>query len=314
MRAKTPVRVVVLLAAAVGINYIDRGNLATAAPLIQDELHLSATQLGFLLSAFFWTYVTAMVPAGWLAERYGARRVLAVGVAIWSVATLLTGLANSLIMLLLLRLLLGLGESTAFPSASKALASEVPQSQLGMANGVLSFGYLVGPAIGTFLGGIFCILIEVLVLPGLAIFGLGGGAMVLASLVLATQTFILPRTESQMIELRHSLSIVATATLVVIGASIALRRYLPNAPIFRKLLLNPTPEDELVDLDFRESLVDFSHLVGQQGTATTNLMPSGKAEFDGRLVDVISDGLAIDRGQTVIVTKARGNRVMVRAV
>lgn len=149
----TSVRVVLLLAAAVCINYVDRGNLATAAPLIQDELHLSSTQLGFLLSAFFWTYVTAMTPAGWLAERYGARRVLACGVAIWSVATLLTGLANGLIMLLLLRLLLGLGESTAFPSASKALASEVPQSQLGLANGVLSFGYLVGPAVGTFLGG-----------------------------------------------------------------------------------------------------------------------------------------------------------------
>ena len=144
---------VLLLAAAVGINYIDRGNLATAAPLIQDELHLSATQLGFLLSAFFWTYVTAMTPAGWLVERYGARRVLAGGVVIWSVATLLTGLATGLIGLLLLRLLLGLGESTAFPSASKALASEVPVSQLGLANGVMSFGYLVGPAIGTFLGG-----------------------------------------------------------------------------------------------------------------------------------------------------------------
>ncbi len=151
--SRRPVRVVLLLAAAVGINYIDRGNLATAAPLIQDELHLSATQLGFLLSAFFWTYVTAMAPAGWLAERYGARRVLAGGVAIWSVATLLTGLANGLIMLLLLRLLLGLGESTAFPSASKALASEVPPSQLGLANGVMSFGYLVGPAVGTYLGG-----------------------------------------------------------------------------------------------------------------------------------------------------------------
>ena len=153
MRAPaSPVRVVLLLAAAVGINYVDRGNLATAAPLIQDELHLSSTQLGFLLSAFFWTYVTAMAPAGWLAERYGARRVLAGGVVIWSVATLLTGLANGLIMLLLLRLLLGLGESTAFPSASKALASEVPVSQLGLANGVLSFGYLVGPAIGTLPG------------------------------------------------------------------------------------------------------------------------------------------------------------------
>jgi len=145
---------VVLLALAVCINYVDRGNLATAAPLIQDELKLSATQLGMLLSAFFWTYVAAMTPAGWLAERYGARRVLAGGVAIWSVATLLTGFAGSLAALLLLRLMLGLGESTAFPSSSKALATEVAPAQLGLANGIFSFGYLVGPAVGTVVGGL----------------------------------------------------------------------------------------------------------------------------------------------------------------
>jgi membrane-bound serine protease (ClpP class) len=70
----------------------------------------------------------------------------------------------------------------------------------------------------------------------------------------------------------------------------------------------------LVDLDYREALADFSHLVGQQGTATTNLMPAGKAEFDGQLVDVIAEGMPIDRGQSVVVVKARGNRVLVRAV
>ena len=165
-----------------------------------------------------------------------------------------------------------------------------------------------------FLGGIFFLLLEVLVLPGFGIFGLGGGAMILASLVLATQTFVLPRTESQMVELRHSLTIVAAATLLVIASSIALRRYLPNAPVFRKLLLNPPPEEELVDLDYRESLADFSHLVGEQGVATTNLMPAGKAEFNGQLVDVISEGLPIDRGSAIVVVKARGNRVLVRAV
>ena len=165
-----------------------------------------------------------------------------------------------------------------------------------------------------FLGGIFFLLLEVLVLPGFGIFGLGGGAMMLAALVLATQTFVLPRTESQMVELRHSLTIVAASTLIVIVSSMALRRYLPSAPIFRKLLLNPTPEEELVDLDYRESLADFSHLVGEQGIATTNLMPSGKGEFNGQLVDVITEGLPIDRGTALVVMKARGNRVVVRAV
>ena len=60
-----------------------------AAPLIQDELHLSATQLGLLLSAFYYSYVLAMVPAGWLAEGLGAHRVLGVGVALWAVSTFL---------------------------------------------------------------------------------------------------------------------------------------------------------------------------------------------------------------------------------
>ena len=165
-----------------------------------------------------------------------------------------------------------------------------------------------------FLGGVFFLLLELLVLPGFGIFGLGGGVMILVSLVLATQTFVFPRTESQMVELRHSLTIVTAATLLVIASSIALRRYLPNAPVFRKLLLAPTPEEELVDLDYRESLADFSHLIGEQGMATTNLMPAGKAEFNGQLVDVISEGLPIDRGSAIVVVKARGNRVLVRVV
>jgi len=80
--ATTPTRLVLLLSVALLINYVDRGNLSTAAPLIQRELHLSNTQLGFLLSAFFYTYVAAMTPAGWLGERYGAHRVLGAGVLI----------------------------------------------------------------------------------------------------------------------------------------------------------------------------------------------------------------------------------------
>jgi membrane-bound serine protease (ClpP class) len=82
--------------------------------------------------------------------------------------------------------------------------------------------------------------------------------------------------------------------------------------VFRTLLLNPPAEDELLDLDYRESLADFSHLIGQQGTATTNLMPAGKADFDGELVDVIAEGMPIDRGEPVVVVKTRGNRVVVR--
>jgi membrane-bound serine protease (ClpP class) len=166
-----------------------------------------------------------------------------------------------------------------------------------------------------FLAGICFLLFELLVLPGFGIFGFGGGAMILASLVLASQTsFVLPKTESQWAELRSSLTMVAAALVCVVAAAIVLRRYLPRAPLFRTMLLNPTPEEELADLDYRETMADFSHLVGQQGMATTNLMPSGKADFDGQLVDVIVEGMPIDRGQAVVVVKARGNRVVVRAI
>jgi membrane-bound ClpP family serine protease len=165
-----------------------------------------------------------------------------------------------------------------------------------------------------FVGGVLFLLIEMLVLPGFGIFGLGGGLMILASLVLASQTFVLPQSDSELKELRHSLTMVAAATLCVVVAAIALRRYLPQAPVFRTLLLNPPAEEDLIDLDHREALADFSHLIGRQGVATTNLMPSGKADFDGQLVDVIAEGLPIERGQAIVVTKTRGNRVMVHAV
>jgi membrane-bound ClpP family serine protease len=165
-----------------------------------------------------------------------------------------------------------------------------------------------------FTGGIFCLLLELLVLPGFGVFGLGGATMILASLVLASQTFILPQTESQLVELRQSLMTIAAASAMVVIGALALRRYLPQTPVFKTLLLAPPADEELEDLDYREAVADYSHLVGQQGTATTNLMPAGKADFDGQLVDVIAEGLPIDRGQTIVVTKARGSRVLVRAV
>lgn len=165
-----------------------------------------------------------------------------------------------------------------------------------------------------FVGGMLFLLIEMLILPGFGVFGLGGGLMILASLILASQTFVLPQSDSELKQLRYSLTIVAAATVCVVAASIALRSYLPYAPVFRTLVLNPTPEEDLIDLDHREALADFSHLIGQQGIATTNLMPAGKADFDGQLIDVIAEGLPIDRGQAIVVTKARGSRVMVHAV
>jgi MFS family permease len=147
-------RVAGLLTLAAFINYVDRGNLATAGPLIQGQLDLSHTELGVLLAAFFWSYAPAQLPAGWLAERLDPRRVLAAGLAIWGAATALTGLAGGFVTLLVLRVMLGLGESVMYPASFKILAVEASEGQRGRANGFLASGQLLGPAVGTLVGGL----------------------------------------------------------------------------------------------------------------------------------------------------------------
>ena len=150
--AALPTRVVVLLALAIFINYIDRGNLAIASPLIGDALGISNTAMGVLFAAFFWSYAPLQPLAGWVAQRFEVRYVLAAGLALWSLATLLTGLATSFTMLLLLRVLLGIGESVAFPCNSKLLAQRSPEQRRGRANGIIGTGLALGPMFGTLAG------------------------------------------------------------------------------------------------------------------------------------------------------------------
>ena len=148
-----PFIVVALLAAVLFINYVDRGAVPTAIPLIQHDLKLDNEQVGRLLSAFFMVYAFIQIPVGWLAERYGAHRVLAGGLIVWSAATMLMGVSSSFTMLFCLRMLLGLGESAGFPAVSKLMAAVVPVKGLGLANGIVAFGYLMAPGIGIFAAG-----------------------------------------------------------------------------------------------------------------------------------------------------------------
>jgi len=147
-------RIVVLLALAILINYVDRGNLAVAAPILTHELALTNSQFGVLLSAFFWTYAPAQILGGWLSDRFDTRVVLAGGLTLWSIATGLTGLAQGFTTLLLLRVLLGLGECVTFPSCVRLLAQHTPEHVRGSANGILAAGQALGPTLGTLLGGL----------------------------------------------------------------------------------------------------------------------------------------------------------------
>jgi MFS family permease len=145
--------VVPLLALGVFIQYVDRGNLATAAPLMQRELGLTATQIGVLTSAFYWTYTPGQPLSGWLSHRLNPYRTLALGLAIWSLATIATGLVGSFAVLIFLRLCLGAGESAFFPCSSNLLARHLPSGRLGAANGLIGIGLALGPAFGTWAGG-----------------------------------------------------------------------------------------------------------------------------------------------------------------
>ena len=145
--------VLFLLAVSVLINYIDRSNLSIAAELIKHEIHISDFQLGTLLSAFFWTYALMQIPAGWLVDRFDVKWVFAAGFLLWSAATAITSLLHGFTALLIIRVILGLGESVAFPSCGKVLGSYFKESRRGFANSMVMVGLALGPALGMWVGG-----------------------------------------------------------------------------------------------------------------------------------------------------------------
>jgi ACS family D-galactonate transporter-like MFS transporter len=146
-------RVIALLALSALINYIDRGNLSIAAPLLKGELGLSFSQLGILLSSFFWTYSLFLPVSGWLADRFDAKWVMAFGFFLWSGATAVTGGLHAFGALLAARLMLGMGESVAYPCYARTLVRHVPEVGRGFANALIAAGVGCGPALGTFFGG-----------------------------------------------------------------------------------------------------------------------------------------------------------------
>ena len=129
-----------LLAMSAFISYVDRSNLSIAASMLKDELGISAAQLGILSSAFFWTYGLAMYGAGWLADRLHVGWVMAGGFLLWSGATLTTGFLHGFTAILVARLVLGVGESVAYPCYSKILAKYFPEERRGFANSMIAMG------------------------------------------------------------------------------------------------------------------------------------------------------------------------------
>jgi len=149
---------VLLLVLSVIINYIDRSNLSLAVPLIQRQFALSPMQIGSLLSAFFWTYALLQLSgiAGWVSDRFPVGWVMLGGYLLWTGATALTGLVSSFSTLYIARLLLGVGESVAYPCYSRIFA-QLPQQHRGRANALIDAGTKLGPSAGLFVGGILLV-------------------------------------------------------------------------------------------------------------------------------------------------------------
>src|SRR3954468_10770603 len=133
-------RLILLLGAAVFLNYVDRGAIGIAAPVMKDQLGLSEEAYGLVFSAFFWIYAPVQLFAGWLCDRFSVYRLMAVGILLWAGSTLLMGLAGGFTSLLVLRIMLGIGESISFPGSSKIIARHVPPEGRGVANAVIAAG------------------------------------------------------------------------------------------------------------------------------------------------------------------------------
>ncbi|MFM7107717.1 MAG: NfeD family protein [Planctomycetaceae bacterium] len=159
-----------------------------------------------------------------------------------------------------------------------------------------------------FLAGIVCVAAEILVLPGFGVLGLGGGLLVIASIVLASQSFVLPTNDWQIRQMQWSLLGILGAVVGVAALGAALRRWLPSTPVLRHVLLEPPPEEPAFDDD---ALAD---LVGIEGMTTTRLAPCGKALVAGAVRDVTTEGALVEPGTAVRVVEVRGGRVYVRQV
>ena len=129
------------------ITYVDRVNIATAATAIKTEFKLSNTELGLAFSAFGYAYLLLQIWGGWIADRFGARKTLAISGLIWAGATMLTGLVGGLASLFLARLLLGIGEGATFPTATRAMANWTPPGKRGWAQGITHSFARLGNAI-----------------------------------------------------------------------------------------------------------------------------------------------------------------------
>ncbi|MBY0251661.1 MAG: MFS transporter [Methylobacterium organophilum] len=147
IRFKATDRVLFVICLMYLITYIDRVNIGTAAPAMQKELGLTNVELGLAFSAFAYPYAFFQIAGGWLGDRLGPRKTLLICGAIWSAATVMIGFVEGAMSLVAARFLLGIGEGSAFPTATRALANWMAADRRGFAQGITHAAARLGNAL-----------------------------------------------------------------------------------------------------------------------------------------------------------------------
>lgn len=139
--------VAALMWLAIAINYIDRTVLAAAAPFMTKEFSITPSEMGIIMSGFFWSYALLQIPAGWFADRFGQKKALGFAVGWWSVATALTGLGTGFKSILGFRVALGVGEAAAYPSNAGIASKWFPDKERATVSGFFDSGSKFGGAV-----------------------------------------------------------------------------------------------------------------------------------------------------------------------
>jgi membrane-bound serine protease (ClpP class) len=181
--------------------------------------------------------------------------------------------------------------------------------------------YLSGTAdqleIILFLVGMVSLALELFVFPGFGVFGMSGILLMLASIVMASHTFVWPTQEYEYREMGHTLLQLTIALVAVAGGAVVLARYLPSLPLFNRLILKPEPWTVVESGDpMAKPVLDgydsLAFLVGETGRTTSPLRPTGKARFGSLLIDVTADGFYVETDSLVEVVDVQGTRVIVK--
>ncbi|EAQ79262.1 MFS transporter [Blastopirellula marina] len=154
MKSASSATLLTLMVIAIGVNYIDRGSLSIVKTDVAAEFELSSVQMGWLFSAFFWSYALSQVATGWLVDRFDVKWLYAGGFLVWSLATVSMAMSGSFAIFLLLRLVLGVGESIAYPATSRMIVMNFPERRRGIANALIDAATKLGPMLALLFGGL----------------------------------------------------------------------------------------------------------------------------------------------------------------